>query len=38
MSEEAVCFWIGVGCAAVMRNPAGLAVGGVIWILAKVFL
>lgn len=38
MSEEWVCFWIGVGFAAVLQNPAGLAVGGVVYVLAKVLL
>jgi hypothetical protein len=38
VSEEVVCVAIGVACAAIVRDPAGLAVGAVAWILAKVLL
>ena len=38
MSEEMVCVVIGVVFALVIGDPAGLAAGGVAWVLAKVLL
>lgn len=39
MSEEAwVCLGIGIAVAAIIHNPAGLAVGALIYGLAQVLL
>ena len=38
MSEETVCLAVGIAFAYIVKDPAGLAVGGLLYVLAKVFL
>ena len=38
ITEETVCLAIGIGFAYLVQDPAGLAVGALVYLLAKVFL